>query len=87
LENQKVRYRFEDLGTDARIILKRQVVYYVQQNFEVHSGNHCCRGRATSIIYFEGVSVALGIISFTPIPWIFAGLQNPYGYGNSHYRT
>jgi hypothetical protein len=24
------------------------------------------------------------IIPFIFIPWVFTGLQNPYGYGNSH---
>jgi hypothetical protein len=32
----------------------------------VHSCNHCCRGKAISIIYFECVSVALGIIYHLP---------------------
>jgi len=28
--------------------------------------------------------ISYHIISFTSIPWILTGLQNPYGYGNSH---
>jgi len=30
-------------------------------NIEVHLGNHCCRGKAVSIIYSDCVSVALAI--------------------------
>ena len=56
------RYHSEDLGIDARIILTRKLMQYVQHNIEVRSCNHCCRGKAISITYFECVSVALGII-------------------------
>jgi hypothetical protein len=32
---------------------------YVQRNIEARSRNHCCRGKAISITYFECVSLAL----------------------------
>jgi hypothetical protein len=32
---------------------------YVQRKFEARSCNHCCSGKAVSIIYSEYVSVAL----------------------------
>jgi hypothetical protein len=28
--------------------------------------------------------ISYDIITFISIPWIVTGLQNPYGYGNSH---
>ena len=34
---------------------------YVQRNSDVRSRNHCCRGKAISVIYSECVSVALVI--------------------------
>jgi len=34
---------------------------YVQRNTEVHSRNHCCRGRTITITYSQFVSVALVI--------------------------
>jgi hypothetical protein len=34
---------------------------YYQRNIEVRSSNHCCRGKAISIIYSERVFVALDI--------------------------
>jgi len=34
---------------------------YTQRNTEACSCNHCCSGKAISIIYFESVFAALGI--------------------------
>jgi hypothetical protein len=34
---------------------------YVQRNTDARSRNHCCRGKAVSVIYSESVSVALAI--------------------------
>ena len=36
-------------------------VMYVQRNTETRSCNHCCSGKAVSVIYSECVFVALGI--------------------------
>jgi hypothetical protein len=36
----------------------RQAIY-IQRNIEARSRNHCCRGKATCITYYECVPVAL----------------------------
>jgi hypothetical protein len=42
------------------VVIMKQAIY-VPRNSEARSCNDCCRGEAISIIYSEGVFVALGI--------------------------
>jgi len=47
------------------------------------------QGEKLEVLYILSVCVCSlrYHISFTLIPWILTGLQNPYGYGNSQYCT
>ena len=59
---QKVTHNEDRVVTDSLSTpeITRQAVYvYSIRNTEVRSGDHCCRGKATSITYSGCVSVAL----------------------------
>ena len=43
------------------VYMYKRHTMYVSSNIEARSGNHCCRGKAVSITYCEGVFVALVI--------------------------
>jgi hypothetical protein len=47
--------------TEEYMLRQTRQAMYVQRNIEVRSRNHCCRGKAINITYFECVSVALVI--------------------------
>jgi hypothetical protein len=74
----------------SRSLITTREALYVLRNFEAHSSNDFCRGRAISIIYSECVFVTLVILYAQHtrrilLPFVTC-LALPYFYTLSHIR-